>query len=98
MAAYVISDVEIRDRALFEKYRSLAQATITKFGGRYIARGDAIENVEGEWTPEGIVIVEFPTMERAREWYSSPDYSEALEISQDALSRRLIFVGGVPST
>jgi uncharacterized protein (DUF1330 family) len=96
MAAYVISDLEIRDPVLVERYRSLAQASIAKYGGRYLARGGAIEPVEGGWTPKHIVIVEFPTMDKAREWYRSPEYAEALAVRRDALDRRLIFVEGVP--
>lgn len=95
MSAYVISEVEMVDQALFDRYRSLAQATIAKYGGRYIVRGGAIETVEGERSPRQIVIVEFPTMERAREWYASPEYAEALKIRQHALKRRLTFVEGV---
>ena len=96
MAAYVISDVEFRDPALVEKYRSLAQASIAKYGGRYLARGGAVEAVEGGWSPKHIIIVEFATMEKAREWYRSPDYAQALAVRRDALDRRLIFVDGAP--
>jgi uncharacterized protein (DUF1330 family) len=97
MVAYVISEIfAILDPILMEKYRALAQTTIKKYGGRYVVRGGAIEKVEGEPAPLAIVIVEFPTMERAREWYRSPEYAEALAFSPKALSRRLLFVEGVP--
>jgi uncharacterized protein (DUF1330 family) len=96
MAAYVISDVEFLDRALVENYRTLAQAAIAKYGGRYLVRGGTIEPVEGDWAPSNVIIVEFPTMARAREWYRSAEYAGALEISRRALRRRLIFVDGVP--
>jgi len=96
MAAYAISDLEILDPVLIDKYRSLAQATIAKYGGRYLARGGSVEPVEGGWTPKNIVIVKFPSMERARQWYRSPEYAEALKVQKNALSRRLIFVDGVP--
>jgi uncharacterized protein (DUF1330 family) len=95
MAAYVISAISaILDPILMEKYRALAQTTIKKYGGRYIVRGGVVEKVEGEPAPLAIVIVEFPTMERAREWYRSPEYAEALAICPKALSRRLLFVEG----
>jgi uncharacterized protein (DUF1330 family) len=98
MAAYVISEVEMVDPELFERYRSLAPASIAKYGGRYIVRGGAVETVEGAPEAKRIVIVEFPTMERAREWYHSPEYAEALGVRQNALNRRLVFVEGVPLT
>jgi uncharacterized protein (DUF1330 family) len=53
-----------------------------------------IDKVEGTSAPHTIVIVEFPTMGRAREWYRSPEYAEALAICPKALSRRLLFVEG----
>jgi uncharacterized protein (DUF1330 family) len=56
MSAYVISEVEVLDPALVEKYRSLAQATIAKYGGHYVVRGGSIESVEGDWAPKHIVI------------------------------------------
>jgi uncharacterized protein (DUF1330 family) len=98
MAAYVISDVEFLDAVQVERYRLLAQAAIAKYGGRYLARGGAVEPVEGEWRPERIIIVEFPTMERAREWYGSREYALALEVRRTALERNLIFVEGVPGS
>jgi uncharacterized protein (DUF1330 family) len=96
MAAYIISEISaILDPALAESYRALAQTAIKHYGGRYVVRGGAIEKVEGESAPKAIVIVEFPTMERAREWYRSPEYAEALAIRPQALTRRLLFVEGV---
>jgi uncharacterized protein (DUF1330 family) len=94
MVAYVISDVEPQDAGLLERYRALAQASIARYGGRYIVRGGAIEPMEGDWAPKHLVIVEFPDMDRARQWYRSEAYAEALTVAERALSRRLIFVEG----
>lgn len=95
MSAYVISDVEILDDALVKKYRVLAQESIARHGGRYLARGGQVEPVEGGWAPKAIIIVEFPDMARAKAWYHSPDYAEALKVRAGALRRKLIFVEGV---
>ncbi len=96
MTAYVISEVTILDAALADAYRALAQDSMARYGGRYVVRGGAVEAVEGEWPAEQrIVVVAFPSMERAREWYGSPEYAAALELRQRALSRRLLFVEGV---
>ena len=97
MSAYVISDVEILDQELIGEYRVLAQDSIARYGGRYLARGGAIEAVEGGWNPEGLIIVAFPDMARARAWYQSPEYAKALKVRGRALDRRLIFVDGVQS-
>ncbi|MEK9285114.1 DUF1330 domain-containing protein [Bradyrhizobium sp. ISRA442] len=95
MAAYVISEVEMRDVASFEAYRTLAAKTIAQYGGRYLVRGGAADVVEGGPPPRTIIIVEFPSMARAREWYASPEYAEALKLRRTALERRLLFVEGV---
>jgi uncharacterized protein (DUF1330 family) len=96
MAAYAISEVEVYDEEQARRYRELAQASITRYGGRYLVRGAVPQAPEGEWPPdERVVIVEFPDMARLRAWYASPEYAEALTIRQTALGRRLLFVEGV---
>jgi uncharacterized protein (DUF1330 family) len=97
MSAYVISEVDVRDAEDFEVYRTIAAKAIAQYGGRYLVRGGAASVVEGGPPPKNIIIVEFPTMERLREWYASPEYAEALKVRQTALDRRLIFVEGVAS-
>ncbi len=96
MAAYVISEVEVLDPSLADTYRALAQESIAHYGGRYIVRGGTVEAIEGEWPGHRrVIVVEFPTMERAREWYGSAEYAAALEVRATALTRRLIFVEGI---
>jgi uncharacterized protein (DUF1330 family) len=95
MAAYVISEVEILDDRLGDQYRTLAAASIAQYGGRYLARGAEPQIAEGDHADGRIVIVEFPSIERVREWYASPEYARALQIRATALRRRLMFVEGV---
>ncbi|MGW2328060.1 DUF1330 domain-containing protein [Streptomyces sp. NPDC001700] len=95
MPAYVISEVEVLDESRAAAYRELATASIAQYGGRFLARGRRPDAVEGEWPEERrMVILEFPSMPEARRWYASPEYAEALEIREDALDRRLLFVEG----
>lgn len=96
MTAYVISEVEILDESQGLRYRDLAAASITRHGGRYIVRGADPAVPEGDWPPGArVVVVEFPSMDRAKEWYESADYAEALAVRRTALERRLLFVEGV---
>ncbi len=94
--AHAISEVKIMDEALGQRYRDLAAESIAVYGGRHIVRRAQPEVPEGEW-PEAqrVVIVEFPSMSRLREWYASAEYAEALVIRKTALTRRLLFVEGV---
>jgi uncharacterized protein (DUF1330 family) len=95
MSAYVISELEVLDPVAIETYRATAARSIAQYGGRYLARGGAAEAAEGGPPPKSIVVVEFPSMERLREWYASPEYAEALKVRRTALDRRLIFIEGV---
>lgn len=95
--AYVISEVEILDETLGTEYRELAANSIAQYGGRYIVRGAPADVVEGPATERRLVIVEFPSMQRAREWYASASYAPALRLRRTALDRRLTFVEGTDS-
>jgi uncharacterized protein (DUF1330 family) len=94
MPAYVISEVEAKDATSFEGYRTIAAKTIAQYGGHYLVRGGAAELTEGGPPPKTLVVVGFPSMERLREWYASPEYAEALKLRPTALDRRLIFAEG----
>jgi uncharacterized protein (DUF1330 family) len=96
MAAYVIAEVEVYDEEQARRYRDLAADSLASYGGRYLVRMAEPHVPEGEWPPdERVVIMEFADMARAREWYASPEYAEALAVRQSALGRRLLFVEGV---
>ena len=96
MAAYAISEVEVLNEEQAQFYRELAEASVTRYGGRYLVHGAMPQVPEGDWPPDDrVVVVEFPDMARLREWYASPEYAEALAVRQTALGRRLLFVEGV---
>jgi uncharacterized protein (DUF1330 family) len=97
MAAYIISDLTIKDAEAIAQYRTRAAASIAEHGGRYLVRGGTVECLEGDWHPN-VIVVEFPDAERARAWYRSPEYAAALEFRDRALTRNLILVEGVAGT
>jgi uncharacterized protein (DUF1330 family) len=96
VSAFVISEVRIVDADAAKRYMSLAEASIARHGGRYIARSAVPDVPEGDWDGDRrVVIVEFPTMAKLRAWYASDDYAEALTVRDAALDRRLLFVPGL---
>jgi uncharacterized protein (DUF1330 family) len=94
MAAYVIVEVSIHDTAAYEDYKKLTPAAVAAYDGKFIVRGGQTEALEGEWEPERIVVLEFPTVERAKEWWSSEIYTEAKLIRQRAATTKMIVVQG----
>jgi uncharacterized protein (DUF1330 family) len=94
MAAYVIGNVDIADPAAYEEYRKLALPTIAKYGGRYLVRGGPAESVEGVWDPKRLVVLEFESVERAKQWYNSEEYRPAKRIRHRAARTDLLIVQG----
>jgi len=95
MTAFVIVEIEVRDPEDYENYKSLVPASVEAYGGRFLARGGTIESLEGDWAPERIVVLEFPSLERARQWWASPEYSDAKAIRMRAARSRMIATEGV---
>ncbi len=73
----------------------MTPASIAEYDGRFIIRGAKTECIEGDWNPQRLVVLEFPSIERAKEWWASPGYSVAKAIRQKAAKTKMIFVQGV---
>jgi uncharacterized protein (DUF1330 family) len=95
MAAYVVVDVVVKDPVRYDDYRKRVQATLDAFGGRFLVRGGKVENLEGKWSPQRFVIVEFPDAAQARAWWNSEQYAEPKAIRQSASHTEMILVEGI---
>ncbi|MFF8505650.1 DUF1330 domain-containing protein [Streptomyces anulatus] len=96
MSAYVIAESLHIDSPDMAEYRRRAQASIALHGGAYLVRGALPDPLEGQWA-EGnrMVIIEFPSMARAKAWYSSPEYAQARAARSEPYERRMLFVDGL---
>jgi len=95
MAAYLVVDIDVTNPAQFEEYKKLAPAAIAKYGGRYLIRGGAYEVLEGEWKPRRLTIVEFDSMEKAKAFYTSPEYKVAIAKRAGAAKFKALLVQGI---
>lgn len=95
MAVYVVVNVRVTDPVRYAEYRDKAPDTIARYGGRYLARGGAVEVIEGEWDPQRLILLEFENMKRFREWYDSPDYAPLKQLRQEAAATQLVVVEGL---
>ena len=98
MAAYVIADVEVTDPAVFAEYRRQVSATIEQYGGKYLVRGGATEKVEGDWDPHRLVIIQFESLERARQWHDSQEYRGPMKLRHQSANTNVVLVEGVQET
>ena len=79
----------------YEEYKKLTPAAIAAYDGRFIVRGEKTECLEGNWNPQRIVVLEFPSVERAKQWWASREYTKAKAIRQRAAKTKMIVVEGV---
>jgi uncharacterized protein (DUF1330 family) len=77
-------------------YIERIQVTLDPYGGRFIVHGPEVVDVrEGEW-PGTVVIIEFPGIDHARGWYTSPAYQQILHLRTDHIDGVALLVDGVP--
>jgi uncharacterized protein (DUF1330 family) len=95
MSAFVVVQVDVKDPERYEAYKKMVPPTLEKFGGRFVVRGGAVHVMEGDWSPKRFVLVEFPSVERAKAWWASPEYAEAKALRQATSDSRLIIVEGL---
>ena len=94
MPAYIIVEIDISDSEGYEEYKRLAAPTVHSHGGKYIVRGGRAETLEGNWNPKRIVVLEFPSVDQAKQWWSAVDYAGAKAIRHRCASSRMIVVEG----
>jgi uncharacterized protein (DUF1330 family) len=95
MPAYIIARVQVTDPARYQEYTKLTPAAIARHGGRFIVRGGEITTLEGPAEKRRMVIIEFPTLEMAKAFYNSEEYSAARKVRAGAAVAEFIAVDGV---
>jgi uncharacterized protein (DUF1330 family) len=95
MSAYLIADITVTDQERYEDYKKLAPPAIAAYGGKYVARGGKSEKLEGSWDPNRIVILEFESTEKAKQFIDSPEYKEARELRHKTATSNMIVVEGL---
>jgi uncharacterized protein (DUF1330 family) len=91
---YVIFTEDIRDEAGMNVYAQQAIPTIVQAGGRVIVADDAPELIEGSWHGKRTVVLEFDSVEAARNWYRSPEYQGLVGLRHAAADSNAVIVAG----
>ena len=94
MSAYIIVEIDITDPVGYDDYKKQAAATVHKHGGKYIVRGGKTEVLEGDWVPKRIVVLEFPSADRAKEWLNCEEYREPRKMRHRTEKTNMILVEG----
>ena len=94
MPAYVIAEVDVKDAEAYKLYAEKAPGVTQPAGGRYLARAGKVECLEGEPPKSRIVVIEFDSMEAARNFYYGKAYQEIIPLRQAASEGRMFLVDG----
>ena len=95
MTAYLLARVEVTDWDRYKEYVNETPGVVKKYGGRFIARGGKVDTLEGTEEERRIVLIEFPSFEKAKEFYYSPDYQEAKKLRAGAALGQFLAIDGV---
>jgi uncharacterized protein (DUF1330 family) len=64
-------------------------------GAEVCVRGGAVHVLEGDWQPDRVVVLKFPSVEQARRFYDSAEYRRARQAREHAAVMRMVLVEGV---
>ena len=95
MPAYIIARVEVTDWERYSEYVKATPEVVARFGGKFIVRGGQIVTLEGEPEKRRLVVIEFPSLQRAQEFFRSPEYTRVKQLRIGASVGQFLAVDGV---
>jgi uncharacterized protein (DUF1330 family) len=94
MAAYILASIKVTDAERYPEYARQTPAVVEKYGGRFLVKGGAYEEIEGSWPGRRLVVIEFPDAAAAKRWYESPEYQQLIPLRQAYAETDLVIVEG----
>ena len=95
MPGYVIGQLnEIKNAEAFAAYQGAAGPTVRQYGGKLVFNSMKVDAGDGDWSPAGMVILEFESVEQARKWYNSPEYQAVIGQRLNSAASAVIIVDG----
>lgn len=94
MKAHLVLDLTIHDLNRFMEYINKIPDFIKKHNGKYIVKGVEPEVMEGNWQPERVVIIEFPSNADAKSFLNDPDAQGLFALRHETTTSKLILVDG----
>ncbi len=94
-AFFLFHNKHVRDPAELAAYKAAVAPVVAAYGGRYRVLGGGLRVVEGDWRPSFLVMIEFPSVERATAWYVSDDYKELKAMRLSAVDSDGVLMTGI---
>ena len=95
MSAYMIANVEITDAEKMKEYLKATPDVVKKYSGRFLVRNGEFWVAEGKYIPKRIVILEFESYKKAKEFWHSEEYRPLKSLRQSSANTDMIFVDGI---
>ena len=87
--AYWVGVVNLKNHDEYKKYADIVGPALAAAGAKILSRGGRIKNLEGA-TMNRIVVIEFPSMERAESFYQSDEYRNGLKYINSEVADRFL--------
>lgn len=94
MAAYVVVEITVTDPVRYEEVKRLTPPVVAQYGGKYLARGGQTEVLHGDWQPARLVLLQFDSLEQARQWESSPEYAAIKKLRDQCARVEMVLLPG----
>ena len=95
MAAYVIAEIVTTNMEMYGVFVGQVTPTVEANGGKFVARGGAVDVILGDWAPKRIALVEFGSVEQARVWLDSPEHTALNEMREASSNISMVVVEGL---
>ena len=94
-SAYIIANVRVTDPVQYEEYKKFSTLAMKSHGAEPCVRGGAVTVLEGDWQPDRVVVLKFPSVEQAQRFYDSAEYRQARDARANAAVMRMVLVEGI---
>ena len=95
MSVYMVIESRVRDADSYGRYIQLVAPIVEQFGGRYLVRGGKVVPLGQQWSPERMIILEFPAEENVWQWLSSAEYQKIAPLREQGADTRAILLEGM---
>jgi len=94
MTGYIIVQINVKNNENYKEYLKYVTPIASAYGGEYLVRAGNFEIMEGQWPYKRNVVIKFPSIEKAKEFYSSGEYQPIKKIRIDNSECNLIIIEG----
>ncbi len=95
MSAYILSQLTVNDYKKFKECIRHVPETLVKYGGKLVVASQNIEVMEGSLDKKMCIVIEFPSMKNAKNWYESDEYRPYKAVRQEATDSSIVFIDNV---